>query len=124
MRCRLQTPAKDVLIASDKRRDDGTSSSRGVRGSWGTKVSRVVADILDIKDLGEKAILFSQWEDMLDIVGEALGANNISYVRGASLHKIGDSLETFRSEQCTVLMLNVKNGAEGLTILEARHVLM
>ena len=124
MRCRVQTNADDVLIASNKRRDDGTSTKRSIKGSWGTKVTKVVSDLLDIRDLGEKAILFSQWEDMLDIVAEALSSNNVPFARTASLAKIGDTLKIFRSEDCTVLMLNVKKGAEGLTILEARHVLM
>ena len=79
---------------------------------------------MDIKELGEKAILFSQWEDMLDIVAEALSSNDVQFARTTSLAKIGDSLKKFRSDECTVLMLNVKKGAEGLTILEARHVLM
>ena len=124
MRCRVQTAAEDVLIASNKRRDDGTTINRQIRGSWGTKVTKVVSDLMDIKDLGEKAILFSQWEDMLDIVAEALSSNDVQFARTTSLAKIGDSLKKFRSDECTVLMLNVKKGAEGLTILEARHVLM
>jgi len=124
MRCRLRTTTDDVLIASEKPRDDGSSMKRNVKGSWGTKVTKVVSDLLDIKDLGEKAILFSQWEDMLDIVEEALRSNDVSFVRSVSLAKIGEALKIFRSRETTVLMLNVKNGAEGLTILEARHVLM
>ena len=126
MRCRVSTSIEQVLIASKKRRDDGSRIQRkDVRGSWGTKVSQVVADLLDIRDRGEKAILFSQWEDMLDIVAQALTANTVSLVKASSRAKIGEALTTFRTnEDCTVLMLNVKHGAEGLTVLEARHVLM
>ena len=111
-------------MATDKRRDDGSSSSRRVKGSWGTKVTRLVADVLDVSDRSEKSIVFSMWEDMLDVVEEALQVNSVSFVRATSLRKIAESTKRFRSSDCTVLLLNVKNGAEGLTLVEATHVFM
>lgn len=124
MRCRITTDETEILIASNKRNDDGSNTRRKVQGSYGTKVTKVVEDILDVKDLGEKAVLFSQWEDMLDIVEDALNLNKVHSVRCRSLARIGSALNEFRSTDCTVLMLNVKNGAEGLTLTEARHVFM
>jgi E3 ubiquitin-protein ligase SHPRH len=79
---------------------------------------------LDIQDLGEKGIVFSQWEDMLDIMEHALAENGVSFVRATSLRHIGLKTEIFRQKECTLLLLNVKNGAEGLTLLEATHVFM
>ena len=124
MRCCITTDETEILIASNKRNDDGSNTRRKVQGSYGTKVTKVVEDILDVKDLGEKAVLFSQWEDMLDIVEDALNLNKVHSVRCRSLARIGSALNEFRSTDCTVLMLNVKNGAEGLTLTEARHVFM
>lgn len=89
----------------------------------GTKVDRLVADILDVVDLGEKSIVFSQWDDMLLIVEKALSANHISHVRAKGAKKFGGSIKTFRGD-CSVLLLNVKSGAEGLTLIEATHVFM
>lgn len=124
LRCKLRTTAQEVMIASEKRRDDGSRMKRQVKGSWGTKVTRLVADVLDVCDLGEKSIVFSQWEDMLDIAEEALAANGVNFVRSTSLKRIGECTKHFRLQDCSVLLLNVKNGAEGLTILEATHVFM
>jgi SNF2 family DNA or RNA helicase len=124
LRCKLRTTAQEVMIASEKRRDDGSRIKRQVKGSWGTKVTRLVADVLDVVDLGEKSIVFSQWEDMLDIAEEALTANGVNFVRSTSIKRIGECTKHFRSQDCSVLLLNVKNGAEGLTILEATHVFM
>jgi len=112
------------MIASDKRRDDGSRSNRKVVGSWGTKVTRLLSDVMDVSDRAEKSIVFSQWEDMLDVVEEALKANGVEYVRAKTLRKIGECVKVFRSSQCTVLLLNVKNSAEGLTLVEATHVFM
>lgn len=53
------------MIASSKNKNDGSSSKRNVNGSWGTKVERLVGDLLDVIDIGEKCIVFSQWEGKL-----------------------------------------------------------
>lgn len=124
MRCTLRTNRDQVMIATDKRKDDGSRCTREVQGSWGTKVTRLVSDVMDVSELGEKSIVFSQWEDMLEVVEHALTANKVQYVRVKSLTHIGESLKRFRSTDCAVLLLNVKNGAEGLTIVEATHVFM
>ncbi len=125
MRCRIRTDPSDVMIATSKRNDDGSRCRRAVKGSWGTKVTQLVADVLDIRDKGEKGVIFSQWEDMLDIVQEALMENGVSLARATSMRHIGSRSETFlRDRACTVLLLNVKHGAEGLTLLEATHVFM
>jgi len=123
-RCKIRTNADDVMIASSRRKDDGSRALRPVKGSFGTKVTRLVSDVLDVKDLGEKGIVFSQWEDMLDIVQCALAENDVKYVRATSAKQIGSITQQFRTPDCPVLLLNVKNGAEGLTLLEATHVFM
>ena len=123
-RCRTRTKVGEVMIASSQRRDDGSRIRREIKGSWGTKVSRLVDDLLDLRDTGEKGLVFSQWEDMLDIVEEALAMNGVKYVRAKSLSKIGNSIDTFRLPEYSVMLLNVRNGAEGLTLLEATHVFM
>jgi E3 ubiquitin-protein ligase SHPRH len=134
MRCRQATPADSVLLAFSSKSssglgpEDGTARAAGnerfVKGSWGTKVSRLVRDVLDIRDANEKGVIFSQWEDMLNIVQQALTENGVEWVRPTSAKKIGDAVRRFRSDTCTTLLLNVKNGGEGLTLLEATHVFM
>jgi len=125
LRCAVRTKRNEIMMATDKRRDDGsTVTSNQVKGSWGTKVTRLVADVLDVSASGEKSVVFSMWEDMLQVVEEALRANHISCVRSTSMSKMGSTIRRFRSSDCSVLLLNVKNGAEGLTLVEASHVFM
>ena len=50
------------MIASEMSKNDGSRIEREVKGSWGTKVERIVGDLLDVIEMGEKSILFSQWE--------------------------------------------------------------
>jgi SNF2 family DNA or RNA helicase len=125
LRCRIRTLFDEVMIASEgKRHDDGSRSTRRIKGSYGTKVTRLVNDVLDICDLGDKGLVFSQWDDMLDICEQALSDNGVQFVRVASLRHIGTCTRRFREPDCSIMLLNAKNGAEGLTLIEATHVFM
>ena len=124
LRCRVRTDLAHVMIASSKRNDDGTKARRVISGSWGTKVGQLLSDVLEVIEKGEKCIIFSQWEDMLDIVEEAFKTNNINFSRATSMRRIGECTRLLRSDDCDALLLNIKNGAEGLTLLEATHVFM
>lgn len=122
LRCSTRTSRDEVMIAGNAQ--DGSKSLRPVKGSWGTKVTRLVADVMDVRDAGDKCLIFSQWEDMLDIVQEALNANQVGFVRAPSLRRMGECTDQFRLPTSTALLLNVKNGAEGLTLIEATHIFM
>jgi E3 ubiquitin-protein ligase SHPRH len=125
LRCTTRTMSDEVMIASEgRRRDDGSHSERRITGNYGTKVTRLVSDILSICDVGDKGIVFSQWEDMLDICEHALLENGVQLTRVVSLQQVGACSRRFREPDCSIMLLNVKNGAEGLTLVEATHVFM
>ena len=124
MKCRLQTSKDDVMIATNKARDDGSSVIRKIKGSYGTKITRIVGDILCMTDKGEKGVVFSQWNDMLDILESALVENNVAIARPSRGSRFNESLRSFQSPNCPILLLNLKQGAEGLTLVHASHVFM
>ncbi len=124
MKCRVHTARNEVMISTKKASNDGSNAKRAVKGSYGTKITRIVSDILGIKDEGEKGIIFSQWHDMLDILESALLENNIGIARPSGGTRFSESLLAFHSPDCTVLLLNLKQGAEGLTLVHASHVFM
>jgi len=112
------------MIASNQSHSDGSHTKRQIRGSFGTKVTTLVSDIIEVSEKGDKCLVFSQWEDMLDICGQALLENGVSFVRPSSAREIGVCVQKFRRSDTFVMLLNVKSGAEGLTLLEATHVFM
>jgi E3 ubiquitin-protein ligase SHPRH len=63
-------------------------------------------------------------KDLLTIVEQALIANQIEYVRPKGQSNIGACAKRFRGSDIPVLILNVKCGAEGLSLIEATHVFM
>ncbi len=81
MRCQMTTKREDVFLATNKSKKDGSKSAHVINGDWGTKVNRLIGDVLDAIQIGDKGIVLSQWDDMLSIVGEALTANNIHFIR-------------------------------------------
>lgn len=114
-----------------------------IRGSYGTKIDAIVAKLIDIQNSQflskniEKAIVFSMWESVLDILEQALEyiyiyiysfkyrKNNVPYYRISQKKKFGLLLKQFKSKPVfTVLLLSLKFGGKGLTIIEATHVLL
>ncbi len=104
----------------------------GVMGSWGTKISALIADLRACLAWKEptRIILFSQFPEMLPVVKEACAANGLSeYVlfgkSGAATQK---SIETFkvraRKERFVVLLLPISRGAEGLTLIEGNVIML
>lgn len=125
MRCPMTTTRADLLLASNKSKEDGSRACHQIKGDYGTKVNRVIGDVIDVIQLGEKGLILSQWEDMLDIIAEGLTENNIKFIRPKGGKKFGQDVKLFRSGgACPILLLNVKNGAEGLTLTEANHAFM
>ena len=124
MKCRSQTARGDEMVASNKSRHDGSGTERQVKGSYGTKVTRIVSDILCMRDKGEKGVVFSQWNDMLDIIELALLENGVVTARPRDARHFGMDIRSFQSPDCSVLLLNLKQGAEGLTLVQATNVFM
>ncbi len=123
MRCETMVHRADVLHASSKIIKDRRKVSQKVKGDWGTKVNRLIKDVIDAVQVGDKGVIFSQWDEMMSIVAEALEANDILFVRPRG-KQFGEDIKRFQTSDCSVLLLNVKNGAEGLTLTDANHVFM
>jgi len=61
---------------------------------------------------------------VLEIISTALIENQILFIRPRSGKLFGEDIKRFRSRDFSILLMNVKNGAEGLTLTEASHVFM
>ena len=122
----------DQDLAGYDRYKDVDEEEVEVQGEWGTKVEALVADLLRmVRKPGlhreEKAIVFTQWVEMLSIVGEALKANGIAYslVKDKAGFSRTGPLERFKSDIDTrVLLLPLQHGAEGLDLVQACHVFL
>lgn len=102
-----------------------------IRGRWGTKIDALLADltVLLAENSEEKALVFSQWTEMLEIVADALKANDIRYTtcfnRTKDFESASTGIERFRYDaDVRVLLLPLHLGAEGLDLVVASHIFL
>ncbi|KAJ4904003.1 zinc ion binding [Raphanus sativus] len=136
--CRQHTDVGNIAYADD--RQNGYSSgqdhkeneaSLAVQGSYGTKIEAVTRRILWIKssDPQAKVLVFSSWNDVLDVLEHAFAANGITFIRMKGGRKSQTAISKFKGtekevQRIQVLLLLVKDGANGLNLLEAQHVIL
>ena len=76
-------------------------------------------------DPNAKSLVFSTWNGVLDILGEALDQNDIHYAALQSQGKFKRNLQKFKNrDDVKVLLIPLKSGANGLNLIEASHVLL
>ncbi|KAH9702953.1 RING-finger DEAD-like helicase PHD and SNF2 domain-containing protein [Citrus sinensis] len=155
--CRQRTDIGNIAYADD-RQDKSCNSdmphgvqdcekgeeSFTVQGSYGTKIEAVTRRILWIKSTNPKAkiLVFSSWNDVLDVLEHAFIANNITCIKMKGGRKSQVAISKFtaqkRSAERTdkthaqqpepkpiqVLLLLIQHGANGLNLLEAQHVVL
>jgi len=99
-----------------------------VEGSWGTKIEAIVRRIKWLLSLNNdaKILVFSEFEDVLDVIQQAISRNSILFERATTGGvKLNVSLENFKKNaNVHVLLLPLKRAAHGLNLTEAQHVIL
>ncbi|CAI0457309.1 unnamed protein product [Linum tenue] len=131
--CRQRTDYGNIAYVDDRQEKSSGSdnsptsqdcekgeASLAVQGSYGTKLEAVTRRVLWIKfsEPDSKVLVFSSWNDVLDVLEHAFKANGITYIR----MKGGSEQQEPKSIQ--VLLLLIQHGANGLNLLEAQHVVL
>ncbi|KND04184.1 uncharacterized protein SPPG_01618 [Spizellomyces punctatus DAOM BR117] len=89
-----------------------------LKGSFGTKLDTLIRHL---KHLSTPSLVFSQWDQVLDILAQGLTRNNISYV---ILGKSPNAIQRFRETNVQVLLLNARSQSAGLSLTCAAHVFL
>ncbi|CAN1138472.1 E3 ubiquitin-protein ligase SHPRH [Linum perenne] len=145
--CRQHTDYRNIAYVDDRQGKSSDPANRSttedckngeasvtVHGSYGTKLEAVTRRILLIKasDSEAKVLVFSSWNDVLDVLEHAFKANGITYIRMKGGRKSDAAISEFRgqnkkkaeSKSIQVLLLLIQHGANGLNLLEAQHVVL
>lgn len=97
-----------------------------LRQRFGGKLQAVAKTLKKIRaeDSTAKALVFSQWQDILDKIAEALRAHAIPYLRLGG-HSDAEVLKDFqeRASSPWVLLLSLEKAASGTNLTAANHVL-
>lgn len=124
--CRQTTSHKEisyVFTAETANQEDDIP----VKGSHSTKVEAVVRTLkrIQFKDPGAKSLVFSTWQDVLDIIAKALYDNNMTFSQINGISKFQENLSAFKYDpKINILLLPLHTGSNGLNIIEATHVLL
>jgi len=80
--------------------------------------------INDPNCVDEKAIVFSQWPEMIELVGEKLKVNSMRYAIAKQFKKGSyNAIESFKhSSDLRILLMPLNLGAEGLDLIVANHI--
>ena len=121
----------DIILKNLNKRNpklfNWLKTKNGTSGLKSSKLSKILDIIRDIVPLNEKIIVFSMFNTVLELIRDLLDIDNINYVQidGTVKNKERYSrIERFRKESdIQVLLMNYKVGSEGLTLIEANHVI-
>jgi SNF2 family DNA or RNA helicase len=119
--CKANLIGKEVFLINKKPKND----INPLISKYGSKLGKL---ILYIKSLIEietsKIIIFSQWDDMLSLIGKTLLENNInnSFVKG-NFGRRNSAITNFtKGSENKVIMLSLKNAASGTNLTNATHI--
>jgi SNF2 family DNA or RNA helicase len=90
-----------------------------------SKIERIIEDLLCVKKLGEKAIVFSYIREPLDALYEKFSGNFGSIIIDGRMttDERREAIDKFKSKSdIFVLLASSKVASEGLTLVEANHV--
>ncbi len=91
-----------------------------------SKVRLLMETLVEILDEGHRALIFSQWTSLLDLIEPHLRAAEVDFVRlDGKTRNRGEVVDTFQSEDGPpVMLISLKAGGTGLTLTRADHVFL
>ena len=106
-----------------------------LKGDFGSKVDALVTDLYELMnkplrqyERPEKAIVFSQWIEMIELIGKSLRLNGIRYVIAKDKKKdfaVGGAIDIFKhNDDFKILLMPLNLGAEGLDLIVANHIFL
>ena len=81
-------------------------------------VTVIIEQVLALPD-ADKCLIFSQWDDMLALIGRALAENGVAFRRLQGRATLDAALHGFRHDASVrALLLPLKSGANGIVTLQ------
>jgi len=122
--CQANIKNKELLLINNN-----FSYTNSLINKYGSKLGKLISIIRPLVLLDNtRIIIFSQWDDMLNLIGTTLADNGInnSFVKGnihcknAAIYKFKN--KTLNENDTKVIMLSLKNAASGTNLTEATHI--
>lgn len=124
--CRQYTKPLEVSYVNTKSEESDEVQQIEVKGSYSTKIEGITRTLLQIKQTepDAKVLVFSTWQNVLDVLVKALIDNDITFATLTAKTKYEVNLTNFKKDPSIMcLLMLVHTGAKGLNLVEATHVL-
>jgi len=127
--CKADLSGKDLLVMNVKKEDKKEETNPLIQ-KYGSKLGKLVSIIRHlVAQDNTRIIVFSQWDDMLSLVGKTLAENEIEncFVKG-NVWSRNSAIRKFKAGKTSdgsdnkVIMLSLKNAASGTNLTEATHI--
>ena len=120
--CKKDITNKDLIIINSPKINNNEDP---LINKYGSKLGKLIYLIKDISIIdNNRIIIFSQWDDMLSLIGKTLSDNNINnnFIKG-NVWARTKAINKFKlSNEDKVIMLSLKNAASGTNLVEATHI--
>jgi SNF2 family DNA or RNA helicase len=129
--CKSDIAGKELLIVNKKQKSDVIEETNPLIAKYGSKLGKTISLIRHIiSQPNTRIIIFSQWDDMLNLIGKTLSENGVenSFVKG-NAHMRNSAISKFKigknnsGDDNKVIMLSLKNSASGTNLTEATHII-
>ena len=126
--CKTDLTGKDLLVTNLKNADD--MNLNPLIQKYGSKLGKLISIIRYLVTMEDsRIIIFSQWDNMLSLIGKTLAENEIdnSFVKGNAWSR-NSAIRKFKAgknmngSDNKVIMLSLKNAASGTNLTEATHI--
>ena len=121
--CKKEISNKDLLVINTPKH---INIDDPLINKYGSKLGKLIQLIKEINKVdSNRIIIFSQWDDMLTLIGKTLTENNIcnNFVKG-NIWARTNAINKFKNSiDDKVIMLSLKNAASGTNLVEASHII-
>jgi SNF2 family DNA or RNA helicase len=128
--CKADLTGKEILTTK-KIMKPAAQETNPLIVKYGSKLGKTISIIRTlVAQEDTRIIIFSQWDDMLSLIGKTLIENGIenSFVKG-NVWSRNSAINKFKAganakgDDNKVIMLSLKNAASGTTLTEATHII-
>lgn len=97
-----------------------------LEASTSSKVQTLTEKLEEVTNSGHKALVFSQWTSLLNLIEPHLNSKDIQFVRlDGSTQNRQEVVNKFKNDpDCAVFLSSLKAGGVGLNLTEADHVFL
>lgn len=130
--CRAQLQSKDLYSITKKKKAKPKQVTNSLIEKYGSKLGTLITMIKKyMLDEKAKIIVFSQWDDMLSLIGKTLAENGVAntFIKGNVYHR-NNAIKKFKygvdskgkTTISNVIMLSLENAASGTNLMEANYI--